>query len=78
MKTLYLIISLFLRDPVIPYPDGAGIASEMDKSAMRYHGIQVSIEENGKKYFIRNGQYCTLINQKFLKVWNRKEGGWNR
>ena len=80
MEVLYFILYMTIRNPVVPYPDGAGVAKPIVRAAHIYHGldshrngVQFSIEDpDGTQYFRRGGRYCTLLNKKFMKRWANK------
>lgn len=48
--------------------------TDMLTKAFKYHGItEANVDENGRLYFVRNGEWCLLYNKSFKEF--IKDGG---
>jgi len=74
MIPVILILSIWLSTypPIDHDPGSCGIADVKVKAAMRYHGIDFAIWENGKGTFQRDGKTCKIYTKAFEKKWGRK------
>ena len=63
---LAALAGLLFSDPAVQdHP--AGIARPIVRAAHRYHGIQISHEDDTGLYFYRSGKRCQLITAGFLQ-----------
>ena len=69
----YAMVAIFFSDPVSIQSGPCGIVTDQKVlSAMYYHGILYSYEDETGEYFIRGGKRCRLFTNAFMKKWERR------
>lgn len=71
LASLYFLLCPVQADEVVQ-GGPSGVAPEMVKAAMNYHGIRASIGyPDGSTWFFRDGRWCRLYTRGFMEKWRK-------